>query len=809
MVDTETAQAASAAAAQGKTKQVAMTPIQAVETAGKMFTQGRIKDAEQLARQIIRYHPNQADAYNILGVTLNAQGNSKDGVAMVREAIKRAPRNAVFYANLGEMERARGKPVEAKQALVKAVEIDPRNASAHNNLGIIHFDRREFKEAIACYEKAVQANPRFAEAYNNLANASRFAGQHDKALGHYHKALQFREVYPEAYNNLGTLLRDQGKFPEAEHAYRKAMMQNPKYVDAFNNLAQLLFMQNKDTEALRVLQDALRVQDNNPVTLTLTARVQLRRGAHNLAEQAARRALAIKPDHTEAMVALGQILHETDRYDEAVGQLTKAVEISPNAPDARNFYGVALKSVGRLEEGKEQILKALELNTNNYGAYANLNDLIDFKDRPDLVEAMEMIFKNTKNPDDPRLMPLHFGFAKALDDLGQHPRALEHYLKGAKQKRAQLAYNEAETKKFFEDIAATFPKEVFENRPYPGLPNNRLIFIIGMPRSGSTLCEQILSSHPDIFGAGEVKYLARSFGQLRDRFPSMAKYPQVFADMEPFHFETIGKGYLRQILPPAGSAKKITDKLLTNYFFAGLINIIFPNAKFVHTMRNPVDTCLSAFTKLFKDDMPHSYDFDELGRYYLYYQALMDHWRRVLPPGTMLDLQYEDVVADVEGSARRLIDFVGLDWDPACVEFHKSSRPVKTASVAQVRRPVYTASVERWRKYGPGIQPLVDALGYKPTDVAPERAPKEAKPAKKEAEASAPKADASAAKAEAPAAKAAPAKAATAKAASAAKAPAAKAAAKPETAKAAPAKSAKAAPAKAAEAPKKKPAKKA
>jgi tetratricopeptide (TPR) repeat protein len=568
-----------------------------------------------------------------------------------------------------------------------------------------------------------------------------------------------------------------------------------------------------------VLSDALRVKEDHPVTLTITARVQLRRGNFQAAEQAAKRAIAANAKHGDAMVALGQVYHETDRYDEAIKILEEAVQVAPNSPEARNFYGVALKSVGRLDEGKEQILKALDLNSNSYGSYANLNDIVDFKDRPDLVEKMENIFKDSRNPKDPRLMPLHFGYAKALEDLGKHEQALEHYLIGTKQKRATLTYNEEETRKFFTDIQEAFPPELFQNRPFAGLPNDKLIFIIGMPRSGSTLCEQILSAHPDVFGAGEVKYFARALAQLRDRFPSMAKYPQVFPQMDEFHFQTIGRNYLRNLLPSAGQSKKITDKLLTNYFFAGLINIIFPNAKFVHTMRNPVDTCLSAYTKLFKDDMPHSYDFGELGRYYLFYQGLMDHWRKVLPPGTMIDLQYEDVVADVEGSARRLIDFVGLDWDPACVEFHKSSRPVKTASVAQVRRPVYSGSVERWRKYGPGIQPLIDALGYTPKDQPAAKQPKEAKaakdakPAKAEAVAEAKPAKAEAKAAPKPAAKPVEAKAPPKTAAAAKPAPKAAVVAKPAAAKPAPAKAAPAKVAAKAEAPKaaepkKKPAKK-
>jgi tetratricopeptide (TPR) repeat protein len=761
-------------AAKPNTKQVAMTAAKAIETAGKMFSQGRFKDAENLARQIIKNHPNMPDGYNILGVSLNSQGNSKDAVAMLLKAIKLAPGNANFHANLGEIERQRGRAVEARQALQRAIQLDPKQASAHNNLGIIHFNRRAYREAVASYKKAVELNPRFAEAYNNLGNASRYLGEDDKALGFYHKALQYKEVYPEAYNNLGTLLRDKGKFAEAEHAYRKAMMQNSKYMDAYNNLANLLFMTNKDGDALRVLGDALRVDENNSTTLTITARVQLRRGNFPASEEAAKRAIKANPKNSDALVALGQLYHETDRYDEAIKVLEQALEISPNSPDARNFYGVALKSVGRLEEGKAQILRALELNDRNYGAYANLNDLVDFKEAPELVEKMEKIFASAPNPDDPRLMPLHFGFAKALDDLGEHSRALDHYLKGAKEKRRQLNYNEAETFKFFDDIKAAFKPELFQNRPFAGFPTDRFIFIVGMPRSGSTLVEQILSAHPDVFGAGEVKYLARAIGQMRDRFPSMARYPQLLGEMEKFHFELLGSSYVKQLGTTAGKAKRVTDKLLTNYFFAGLLHLIFPNAKIIHTRRNPVDTCLSAFTKLFKDDMPHSYDFGELGRYYLKYQELMDYWHQVLPAGTIMDVQYEEVVGDVEGNARKLIDFVGLDWDPACVAFHQSKRPVKTASVAQVRKPVYTGSVERWRKYGPGMQPLVDALKYDapPIEAAPADEGSTDEPAAKKA--STAKAPAAKAKAAKPAAEKADAK----------KAPAAKAK-KPKKAEAA------------------------
>jgi hypothetical protein len=347
-----------------------------------------------------------------------------------------------------------------------------------------------------------------------------------------------------------------------------------------------------------------------------------------------------------------------------------------------------------------------------YGAYANLNDLVDFSTGvgEELFNRMDAIFTAVKNPEAEFMLPLHFAYAKALDDRGEHERALDHYIVGGRMKRAQLDYTEEETFGFFDSIIAAFPKEVFENRKFAGNDDERPTFIIGMPRSGSTLVEQILSSHPDVFGAGEVKHLSRALGQIRDRFPSLPKFPAMINKITPPQMEIVASNYLGWLTKDAGDAKRVTDKLLTNYFFVGLINLLFPNAKIINTRRDPVDTCLSGFTKLFKDDMPHSYDLGELGRYYRKYDEIMRHWEQVLPEGALITVQYEDVVADTEGQARRLIDFLGLKWNKKCLDFHKSDRPVKTASVAQVRKPIYKTAVKRWMKYGSGLQPLVDAI---------------------------------------------------------------------------------------------------
>lgn len=700
------------AIAKAQQGRVNVTPEKGIEMAGQLYSRGQFAQAERVCRQIIAARPANGDAHNILGVSLAALGQMDEAIAVLKRAIKINPQAASYHANLGEILRLAGQLDEAASVIDEAIRLDPQNPQALNNRGIIQYECKQFADAVESYQRALELRPTMAEAHNNLGNALRQIGDVDAALHAYQEALTQREVYPEAYNNLGTLLQLDGKLEEAEHALRKAIQQNPGYVEAHNNLAQFLSTQQQEVEALRVLGEALKIAPANVQTLLITARIQLRRNNFEAAEQGARLALQQEAENAEALTILGQVLHETDRYDEAIAVLDRALKAAPESPEALNFYGVALKSVGRLDEAREHILKALQLNDSMYGAYANLNDLIDFSQGigDELFNRMQAIFEAVPDATAEPFLALHFAYAKALDDRGQHEQALEHYITGGRMKRAQLEYKEADTHDFFDAIRAAFPKEVFENRKYEGLDDDRPVFIVGMPRSGSTLVEQILSSHPDIFGAGEVKYLSQGLGQLRDRFPSLPKYPEMIQKITPAQLDIVAHKYQQALSVGAGDAKRITDKLLTNYFFLGLINLLFPKAKVIHTRRDPVDTCLSGFTKLFKDDMPHSYDLAELGRYYQKYCELMDHWEAVLPEGFMTSVLYEDVVAGTEKEAKRLIAFLGLPWNKKCVDFHKSDRPVKTASVAQVRKPIYKSSVQRWKKYGAGLQPLVDAV---------------------------------------------------------------------------------------------------
>ena len=647
-----------------------LTVKDALERTQKLLNAGRVKQAETLIRDIVKARPRHSDARNLFGVVLYRLGQQDEAMKTVREAIRLNPNNSNYYCNLGEMERQAGHLDAATNALNKAIAIDPTCAQAFNNMGIVHYDRREFKKAAECYHKVIALKPDHAEAYNNLGNALRASGLPQEAIIEYENAVERRENYAEAYNNMGVTLREMQKFEEAELAFRRAVGCRPNYIEATNNLANLLIFQKRYDEALRLLGEVLKAHPKDPRTLVNVARTQLLRGSNQQAERAVKAILADNPDNVEALNLFGQICHEIDQFDEALESFEHALAIRPNDLEALNYYGIILKSVGRLDDARNTFIKALEIQPRALGAYSNIVDLEKFTPDNPLFVAMNQMIERAKNPEHERFMAMHFALGKAYDDMGEYEKALHHFGIGTRLKRATLKYDEAEVFRFFDEIRETFSEDYFKNRPYEGNPTTLPIFIIGMPRSGSTLTEQIIQSHPDVYGAGEIKTLSGCIGTVRMKYPSLPKFPAMARVMRPTQFAAIGERYLKAIGSYSPTAKRVTDKLLTNYYFAGLIHMLFPNVKIIHTMRNPVDSCLSSYTKLFKDDMPHSYDFRELGRYYGKYYEIMQHWRNVLPPGTMLDVQYEDVVANTEAKAREIVAFCGLEWDERCLKFH-------------------------------------------------------------------------------------------------------------------------------------------
>ena len=312
-------------------------------------------------------------------------------------------------------------------------------------------------------------------------------------------------------------------------------------------------------------------------------------------------------------------------------------------------------------------------------------------------------------------MQLDFALGKAYADLKDHDRSFRHLLAGNAAKRATIAYDEQAAFALFDRIESLFTPDLIAAKSGGGDPSPMPIFIIGMPRSGTTLVEQIIASHPVVYGAGELQNFNDVVLTVRGPDGNSLPYPEFVAALDAAALQQIGARYIALVRALAAKYERadtarITDKMPSNYYFAGLIHLALPNAKIIHTIRDPVDTCISCFSKLFSAEQNHTYDLSELGRYYRRYERLMAHWRSVLPAGCILDVRYEDIVSDVEQQARRIIAYCGLPWTDRCLSFHETERPVRTASATQVRQPIYSSAVGRWRVYEQHLGPLLDAL---------------------------------------------------------------------------------------------------
>jgi tetratricopeptide (TPR) repeat protein len=515
---------------------------------------------------------------------------------------------------------------------------------------------------------------------------------------------------------LAIALTNQRRFDHAIDAFRAAVALDPALIDAHTNMALLHFLQGGYDAALGDLGAVLGADPDNLRALVVAARVQQRRGRLPEARELCCRVLALQPAHGPARLVLGRVLFEQGQLQDAHDVLAERVAAGPRGAEgiwaeAHHELGVVLKALGRIDQARAALRCALRIDPRSHATYAALSDLVNFADEPDL--AAQIVAECARlaadpqrltGPNDP-LIPLHYAAGKALDDRGEHALAIEHYSAGGRLNRVHQVYDEAAQITLCQAIKATFTPAFMAGHGLVGDPSVAPVFIVGMARSGSTLVEQILGCHPCVFGGDEARHLPGAMDSL-----GLPGWPDMMGVLRQDQVDAIARAYLAAATGPAGTALRVTDKMLSNFFFLGLIAVLFPRAKVIQTLRDPVDTCVSAFATLFARDMAHTYDFGELARYHNRYADLMDHWRAVLPAGMLTTVRYEDVVEDLEAEARRLIAFIGLDWDPACIAFHASARAVQTASVAQVRRPLYASSIARWRRYGAALDPLVAAL---------------------------------------------------------------------------------------------------
>ncbi|WP_207005578.1 tetratricopeptide repeat-containing sulfotransferase family protein [Trinickia mobilis] len=666
---------------------------------------GHADQAEQLCQRVLAAWPGQADALHLLGLMAHAYGNLDLAISHLRHACLAPRAPAAYSSNLAEMYRQKGLLPEAEEAARRAVAMDPALVSGWSNLGIVLQEAGKFNESLDCLERVIALQPGWAEAHNNLANTARRLGRMDRAEPHYRQALTLNPSYAEAHSNLAFLLSSQGRYDEAAAEAQRAIELKPRLVDAYLNLAEVELSRHRHDAALRALDMLGAFAPRHPAALVARAKVFNQIERLDEALGFARQAVTLAPHSADAHNTLATVLQALGQTDEALDHFEQAAQLpGVLAEEALVGRATLLMEAGRNDEALAAFERALEVFPGSLPALAGRADARTFTAGDADIAALEACLAEGERRSLKDRISAHFALGKAYLDIKDPARAFDHFDAGNCMKRASFTYDSVAAGQWMKRIAEAFTPELFARLRGKGEPSELPVFIVGMPRSGTTLIEQIASSHPQVTGAGELSALrlaVEGSGLFPDRVPGMTGEDAA----------RLGRDYLSRIAPLARGRARIVDKMPANFLYAGLIPLILPGARIIHSRRDPVDTCLSCYTKLFSGEQQFTYNQTELGEFYRYYERLMAHWRAVLPAQRFIEVDYEAVVDDLEGEARRLIDFLGLSWDDACVRFHENDRVVRTASVNQVRQPIYKTSKGRWRAYADRLSPLLAALG--------------------------------------------------------------------------------------------------
>ena len=684
--------------------------LSSITTWGKRIVPcARFAEAVACYRRALELKPDYAEAHNNLGNALKDQGKLDEAVACYRRALELKPDFAEAHNNLGNALKDQGKLDEAVACYRRALELKPDYAEAHNNLGNALKDQGKLDEAVACYRRALELKPDFAEAHNNLGNALKDQGKLDEAVACYRRALELKPDYAEAHNNLGIALKDQGKLDEAVACYRRALELKPDFAEAHNNLGIALKEQGKLDEAVACYRRALELKPDFAEAHNNLGNALKDQGKLDEAVACYRRALELKPDFAEAHNNLGIALKDQGKLDEAVACYRRALELKPDFAEAHGNLGSALEEMGDLQGAEDSFRAALRHNPRFAFAHYKLAELLGGKLPEEDLAAQRRLLEETELTDAQRLL-LHFGLAQVLDARGEYAEAAEHLDRGNAlqlsewRKRGQ-EYDPKEYEFLVTRMIAVCTPDFFERVRGFGLESELPVFVVGLPRSGTTLIEQILASHSQVFGAGEIKLardtMAALGGQGADSIEGLRQLDRQTA-------RRLASRHLERLRALNRAALRIVDKMPENYLYLGLLASLFPRAKFIHCRRDLRDVAVSCWMTHFQE-IRWANDQQHIASRFHEYQRMMEHWRKVLPV-PLLEVDYEETVADLEGVARKLVAWCGLAWEPACLEFHQAKRPVRTASAVQVRQPVFRTSVGRWKHYEQSLGSLFARL---------------------------------------------------------------------------------------------------
>ncbi|HEV3168626.1 MAG TPA: tetratricopeptide repeat protein [Isosphaeraceae bacterium] len=704
---------------------------------------GRLHEAARLYEVLLAAQPGHLEALHLLGVVAHQKGDHARAVLLIGRAVAGNPNNAMYHANLAEVYRALGQFDQAVASCRVALRLRPHFPEAVNNLGMALLGQGKTDEAVAQFAEALRLKLDFAMASNNLGNALRLRGDRDEAETHFrravatdpglaeahsnlgqlllerhqpHESLEYLRVairlcpnLAEAHNNLGNALREMGRLAEARQCYGEALRLKPNLAMTCNNIGQALQEENALDQARAWYGRALELDPDSARFHCNLASLLAEEEKYDEATARYRLALRLDPSYAEAHCGLGGVRHERGDLEQAQAHFREALHTKPDLPAAHAALGRAREELGDLAEAESCWRTTLRHDPRHAGAHAQLATMLRDK-LPDAdLAALCQLLSDTDLPD-ARRSALQFGLAQVHDARGAYSEAAD-LLRQANalaltvaRKRGQH-YDPAEHSRFVDRMLASCTSAFFERVRGFGLDSERPIFIVGLPRSGTTLTEQILASHSQVFGAGELRLGHDDFEALAS---SDNPAQDALAGLDQTTARHIGERHLGRLEELCANRSHVVDKMPDNYLYLGLLAVLFPKAKFIHCRRDLRDTAVSCWITNFRS-IRWANDPEHVVTRFHDYQRLMEHWREVLPV-QMLDVDYEETVADAEGTARRLVEWCGLKWEPACVRFHEGRRPVRTASVAQVRQPIYRRSVARWKHYEKSLGALFARL---------------------------------------------------------------------------------------------------
>ena len=665
-----------------------------------------LEDHGQLDRAVESFgratalRPEFAEAHNDLGQVLLRLGRTDAAVASCQRALALRPRFAAALGNLANAERARGAIAAAIAGYRRVIALEPGLAEAHRNLGVALLEAGERDAAIVCLRTAIELRPEFAGAITQLARALTAAGRAAEAIPHYERLLA-RNPRFETLDEYATLLAGLGRYEASARCYRGAIALAPGYARLHANLGHVLHCLGDFRSAIEHSRRAIELDPQLPEAQLHLGNSLIALNVLYEAEAAYRAGLEIAPDHAALHTAHAMAQRALGRIEDAEKSTRRALALRPGAADTLALLGSLAIDHGRFTEAEDLLRQALAIDPELPEALISLAAVrkMSSADAP-WRDAAERVL--TRGLAVAHAINLHHALGKYYDDIDDFDAAFQHHRTGNElARRSRFRYDRAEMTQRVTRALTAFDRNALAALRPSGRPSDRPLFIVGMPRSGTSLTEQILASHPQVHGMGELLYWIDAADAERAATP----------ERRAVTIAELGRAYLEGIAMQAPDASRVVDKLPVNFKNIGLIHAALPGARFIHLERNSLDTCLSIYFQGFTAAHDYATDFGDLAHYYHEYRRLMAHWRAVLPPQTLLEVQYEDLVDDPERWSRRMLAHIGLPWDPRCLEFHRTERPVLTASNWQVRQPISKGSIGRWRRYERFLAPLREALG--------------------------------------------------------------------------------------------------